>query len=192
MIGGLEKTSKHYTELLPRISQNSVKGNGRKLFVHDLGFLEKSLQHKMVHGDPSFLQIDPRWSLDAPWVLLGSPKNKFGIGKIQKSEANEIQNVQRRAPSNHRDLSGRDPLNIHGVPFGDKSDLQIFQTIFPLTEKQLRPHRNLPQTTHPKTHGNHPKTTPPKQPTPLPSSQSVSDAPRATRPCHLSTSPVIA
>ena len=43
-----------------------------------LRFLEESLQHNMIHGDHSCLQIDPRWSLDAPWVLLDSPKNKTG------------------------------------------------------------------------------------------------------------------
>ena len=49
-----------------KLSQETLKST----FVMISGFLEKSLQHKMVPGDPSCLQIDPRWSLDAPWVLL--------------------------------------------------------------------------------------------------------------------------
>ena len=30
--------------------------------------------------------------------------------------------MQRRAPTNNRDLSGGNPLKFHGLPFGDKSD----------------------------------------------------------------------
>ena len=55
-------------------------------FFMIFGFLEKSLQHKMVPGDPSCLQIDPRWSLDAPWVLLDPPKIKLKIRQIQKNK----------------------------------------------------------------------------------------------------------
>ena len=50
------------------------------------GFLEKSLQHKMVPGDASCLQIDPRLSLDAPWVLLDPPKMKLKMKQIQNNE----------------------------------------------------------------------------------------------------------
>ena len=48
------------------------------------GLLEKSLQDQVVPGDHSCLQIDPRWSLDAPWVLMDAPKMKFEIRQIQK------------------------------------------------------------------------------------------------------------
>jgi hypothetical protein len=43
----------------------------------------------MVLGDPSCLQIDPRWSLDVRWVLLDAAKIQFEFRQI-KSEHLEI------------------------------------------------------------------------------------------------------
>ena len=59
------------------------KGHIQKLILHDLGFLEKSLQQKIVHADPSCLQIDPRWSLDAPWVLLDKSQRNLKNEKLK-------------------------------------------------------------------------------------------------------------
>ena len=41
---------------------------------------------KMVPGDPSCLQIDPRWSLDVPWVLMDPLKIKWKSTENQKNE----------------------------------------------------------------------------------------------------------
>ena len=37
-----------------------------------------------------------------------------------------LEKQERRAPDNYRDPSGQKPLNFHGVPFGDKSDVSLF------------------------------------------------------------------
>ena len=81
----------------------------------------------MVLGDPSCLQIDPRWSLDAPWVLLDAPTIKYKMKQIQINS--------KRAPANpeickdaHREIIQVGLVEVlysvsfHGVPFGDKSD----------------------------------------------------------------------
>ena len=40
----------------------------------------------MVPGNPRCAQIDPLWSLDAPWVLLDAPKIKLEIRQIPKHQ----------------------------------------------------------------------------------------------------------
>ena len=42
----------------------------------------------MIPGDPSCLQIDPRWSLDAPWVLPDPLKIKYENKTIGKQKNN--------------------------------------------------------------------------------------------------------
>ena len=55
--------------------RRTVTGNTQQYIFHDFGIFEKS---NMVIGDLSCLQIDPQWSLDAPWVLLDAPKIESG------------------------------------------------------------------------------------------------------------------
>ena len=37
-----------------------------------------------------------------------------------------LENQKKRAREHYRDPSGRKPLNFHGVPFGDKSNVILF------------------------------------------------------------------
>ena len=67
----------------------------------------------------------PGCSLDAPWVLLDPPKIKLEKKEFHETKSKNLGDLEfckdaRR--KNNRDLSGQNPVNFHGVPFGDKSD----------------------------------------------------------------------
>jgi hypothetical protein len=97
-------------------------GNTGKIVFVKSGFFESSLQHRMVTGGPSCLQIDPRWSLDAPWVLLDATKIKLKLRQNQTNEKWKPGNLEIRKDA-HRTIVETglvEILNLNGVPFGDE------------------------------------------------------------------------
>ena len=109
-----------WPEFLRKLSQETIK----RRFS---GFLISWKVTSTQNGTCSH-RLHPNWSaMVTEWSMgaLGSFQN--GIKNNRNPNKKNVgtcksRNLQRRAQKDHRDWFGWNPLNFHGVPFGDKSD----------------------------------------------------------------------
>ena len=70
---------------------------------------------------PNWSAMVTEWSMGALGSFQNGIKNNRNPNKKNVGTC-KSRNLQRRAQKDHRDWFGWNPLNFHGVPFGDKSD----------------------------------------------------------------------